>query len=154
MLLQPTPRAALLDAAWEAAEKLQCAIDGCGDLADECAGVAYASYDDFDGRHVPSRPDLGGFSKALEALAAPLRASGALLQGRAARAVRWGDAVEGGGVEVDVEGSDGRAATHSAAAACLCVPLEPLRRLRLRRSARRGRVRCGTLRAARWRRSS
>jgi len=42
--------------------------------------------------------------------------------------VRWGDAVEGGGVEVDVEGSDGRAATHSAAAACLCVPLEPLRR--------------------------
>ena len=30
-----------------------------------------------------------------------------------------------------MEGSDGRAATHSAAAACLCVPLEPLRRLRL-----------------------
>ena len=52
--------AALLDAAWAAAEQNQCAIDGCADLADQSGGAAYSNFDDGDGRNIASRPDLGG----------------------------------------------------------------------------------------------
>ena len=62
-------------------QALQCAIDGCGDLAEQDAGAAYATYEPFDGKNVASRPDLGGFGAAMEALAAPLRAAGALRLG-------------------------------------------------------------------------
>ena len=79
----------LLDAAWRAAEKHQCAVDGCGDLSEEDCGEAYRVFDDFDGRDVPSRPALGGFSAAMEALAKPLRERGALRLECPAALVRW-----------------------------------------------------------------
>lgn len=111
--------AVLLDAAWRAAELLQCAIDGCGDLADADVGPAYANYDDFDGKNVPSRADLGGFSAAMEHLAAPLLREDVLRLGSAAHTVQWG----GGGAEVVL--ADGT--TLRADAVCVTVPLEPLR---------------------------
>ena len=114
-----TESAELIDAAWRAAEKHQCAIDGCGDLSEESAGRAFAQFDDYDGRDVPSRPDLGGFSAAMEALAAPLRASGDLRLGCAVEAVDWHD----GWATVVCE--DGNRLT--ADAACVTVPLKPLR---------------------------
>ena len=113
--------APLLDAAWARAERFQCAVDGCANLGDQACGAAYANYDEGDGKNVPSRPDLGGYSAAMEALAKPLRERGALHLGRVVRTIKWGVS----GVEVVCE--DG--GVFSADACCVAVPLEPLRAL-------------------------
>ena len=129
--------ARVLDAAWRNAEKLQCAIDGCGDLAEQSAGQAYANYDEFDGRNVISRPDLGGFSALLDSLAAPLRArEGSIVLNAVARTIDWNGADASGasvagsnGVAtpspVHVVCEDGRA--FSADAVCVTAALAPLR---------------------------
>jgi len=115
--------AQLLDAAFRAAERMQCAFDGCGDLAEQDSGAAYAAYNDFDGKNVASRADLGGFSRAMEALAAPLRTHDALRLGSAVARVRWDGCAAG----AEVVCADGHAVT--ADAVCLALPLEPLRAL-------------------------
>jgi len=117
---------ALIDAAWHAAEALQCAIDGCGNLAEEDAGPAYANYSDFDGRNVASRPDLGGYSAAMEAMASPLREGQVLRLGRAVETVRWDTARSLSGL-VEVVCDNGE--VFAADAICVTVPLEPLHAL-------------------------
>lgn len=133
--------AALLTAAWRACVAFQCAVDGCGDLAEQ-GTAAYSNYDEFDDRMAASHCEVGGFSKAMDSLAAPLRERGALRLGCQVASVRWGGA-EG---SADVEGSahaegegDGAAAgvevvcadgsRLSADAVCLALPLPPLRQL-------------------------
>ena len=122
---------ALLDAAWRAAEQFQCAVDGCGDLAEQSCGESYRVYEDFDGRNVASRPELGGYSAALESLAQPLREKGALRLRCPVMAIRWcssGDSSDNmnSGVHVLLEDDT----SLWADACCIAIPIVPLRRLR------------------------
>lgn len=136
--------APLLDAAWQAAESMQCAIDGCSTLREQ-GTAAYANYDEFDHKFGSSRPETGGFGAAMDALAAPLHESGSLLLGRAARLIRYDPHADSeGGVEVICEGGE----SFHCDTVCITVPLEPLKRLRFEPplpEQKRGAVECMAL---------
>jgi len=116
----------LLDATWAYYESSQCAMDGCGTLAEQGV-VSLQLFDELDGRNVPSRVLAGGFGAAMRALADEAIAAGAEIKtGAPAVSVHWGAAAEGGeGVRVGCV--DGQ--THRADAVCVALPLPPLRRL-------------------------
>eukprot|EP00966_Prymnesium_polylepis_P146907 3393026-Prymnesium_polylepis.1 len=60
--------AALIDASFEWAARMQCSIDGCGDL-DEQGLEAYANYEELSGGNLPSFAPGGGFSAIMDVLA-------------------------------------------------------------------------------------
>eukprot|EP00326_Haptolina_ericina_P022930 CAMPEP_0181183586 /NCGR_PEP_ID=MMETSP1096-20121128/8506_1 /TAXON_ID=156174 ORGANISM="Chrysochromulina ericina, Strain CCMP281" /NCGR_SAMPLE_ID=MMETSP1096 /ASSEMBLY_ACC=CAM_ASM_000453 /LENGTH=385 /DNA_ID=CAMNT_0023272279 /DNA_START=105 /DNA_END=1259 /DNA_ORIENTATION=- len=77
-----------LDAAYVWAERMQCSIDGCGDLREQ--GLrAYPNYVELTGRNVPSTSVDGGFSAVMDGLAAPLVANGLISYGRPVASVQW-----------------------------------------------------------------
>ena len=138
----------LVDAVWRAALLYQAAVDGAAKLTEQ-GTAAYSNYDEFNGQHVASRADLGGFSLAMEALASPLRAQGSLQLGACVVSVHWHGTCSGLGVAaptgkvadgakemndtkrvdglVEVVLADGTSAY--ADAVCVALPLLPLRQL-------------------------
>ena len=137
LLAEHCADAPLLDAAWTAAERFQCCVDDCADLAEQ--GVAaYANYDEFDDRTTASRPENGGFEAAMMNLAQPLLGIRALHFGCQVVAVDCRHAhasftaadpvmVDEASHGVVVRCADG--SEHRADAVCIAVPLEPLRRI-------------------------